>query len=274
MLVGRCLNTHSTTPASRSKTCSQRCCAFISSTGHQQAQIAQAAARTSATSEVCEGGIVAPVAGHLSGLYQLLEPPRTELSAQAQLNDRLKRCTTWEELAALLEADLDIVDFVNISTAWTRLAKLFGSTGLNKLNAQPSIGAPPVQDPAFRRFLVQLINTTSQQLRLFGVQALANVMWALSNADWKLEQYEPAVDKLMHEWCASVHDRLPELRPPDVSNISTAIGRLDHRWHPGFVIEFYRSVLQRQDLLERMDVTTLNNLLYGMSRAGHRGLIQ
>ncbi|EFJ40164.1 hypothetical protein VOLCADRAFT_100069 [Volvox carteri f. nagariensis] len=223
--------------------------------------------------QVCQSGISAPVAGHLSGLYQLLEAPRSELSVQAQLNDRLKHCNTWEELAALLEANIDIVDFVNVSTAWTRLAKLFESTGPHKRDGLSASGAAPVREPAFRRFLARLIDTTSQQLRLFGVQALANVMWALSNADWQLEQYEPAVDKLMHEWCASVHNRLPELRAPDVSNISTSIGRLDHRWRPEFIVEFYRSVLHRADLLEQLDLTTLNNLLYGLSRAGCRGLI-
>ncbi|GLC43301.1 hypothetical protein PLESTM_001456000 [Pleodorina starrii] len=273
MLVGRCLNAHSTLPACRSKGCPQRCCAVISSTGHQQAQVAQAAARTSATSEqVCQTGIAAPVAGHLSGLLQLRDGPQTTLSLQAQLNDRLTRCTSWEELAALLDANLDILDFVNISTAWTRLATIFRSSGRHRSDGQPAPAAPPVREPAFRRFLALLIDVTSQQLRAFGVQALANVMWALSNADWHLEQHEPAVGKLMHEWCASVHERLPDLCAPDVSNISTAIGRLDHRWRPEFVVEFYRSVLQREELLAHLDLTTLNNLLYGMSRARRRRL--
>ncbi|KAG2448940.1 hypothetical protein HYH02_005698 [Chlamydomonas schloesseri] len=97
-------------------------------------------------------------------------------------------------------------------------------------------------------------------------------MWAMSNADWHLDQHEPALGDLVSAWCRAVRHRVAELRAPDVSNISTAIGRLDDRWRPDFVVEFYRAVLHDDALLNSLDIRTLNNLLYGLSRAHRKGL--
>ncbi|KXZ42652.1 hypothetical protein GPECTOR_127g530 [Gonium pectorale] len=189
---------------------------------------------------------------------------------QAKLNERLKRCARWEELSALLDANTGTLDFVNVSTLWVRLATLYDVP--KAVDTLLPVRVPPAREPAFRQFLAQLIAVTAAHLRFFGIQALSNVMWAMSNADWQLEQHGPAVEELVHEWCDVVYEHLDELRAPDVSNISTAVGRLDDRWRPDFVVAFYRAVLRRGELLEALDATALNNLLYGISRAHRRGL--
>eukprot|EP00198_Chlamydomonas_reinhardtii_P000278 XP_001689613.1 predicted protein [Chlamydomonas reinhardtii] len=222
--------------------------------------------------QVYQAEVVSASGAHIGSLFQLLgEEHNVECSLQAQVNERLRKAGSWEELNALLGANWGVLDFVNVSTAWTRLATLYGGHG-EETARQPGDAVPNAHNAAFRHFVAQLIELTAQHLEYFGVQALSNVMWAMSNADWHLDQHEPALGDLVTSWCRAVRHRVAELRAPDVSNISTAIGRLDDRWRPDFVVEFYRAVLHDDALLNSLDIRTLNNLLYGLSRAHRKGL--
>lgn len=200
-------------------------------------------------------------------------------SRAAQLNRELGHCQSWEALSLLFYQHHAVLDFINISTIWTRLATLYDGAGLRRGigaagSGSPPPSLPPVQEAAFRQFLAELIAITSVRLHAFGVQALSNVMWAMSNADWHLEQHEPAADELLQQLCGCVCRRVHALHAADVSNICCAVGRLDHRWRRDFVVTFFRSILRRDDLMSSLDVTTLNNLLFGLARARRRGLMR
>ncbi|KAG2501847.1 hypothetical protein HYH03_000345 [Edaphochlamys debaryana] len=253
---------------SRSKPCFYRSSIRARSRGHHQPQAAQLAARTPNTE-------IFPPDSAADALVSFLHSPPGQSSPRsfvAQLNDTIAQARSWRELSDVLESSWARVDFVNVSTAWTRLATLYSRAPGLEHDVEADV-EPPAQDPAFRQFLGQLIAVTSAHLRDFGVRALANVMWAMSNADWRLEEHEPAVSELVHDWSAAVEGRVHELGPADVSNICCAVGRLDSRWRPEFVVAFYRSVLQREELLHRLDVTAVNQVLYGLSRSQRRRLI-
>ncbi|PNH10389.1 hypothetical protein TSOC_002882 [Tetrabaena socialis] len=275
MLLGRCIGSsaYHSALASRPKACSQRCCALVSSPGHQQPQAPERVAAP--TGEVCRADIGPDVGDHLSELLGFGHAPLRQPSIQARVNGQLQSCTCWEELSALLEQHRDVLDFVNVSTAWTRLATLYDGAGAASPLTVALRPRPPVHEPAFQLFLARLIDTTAAQLHAFGVRALANVVWAMSNTDWQLRRHhQPAVEALARQWSGAMWDRLHELRPSDIANISTAIGHLDQHWHSEFTVRFYRAVLHRDELLDNIDAATLNNVLYGLSRARRRGLVR
>jgi hypothetical protein len=195
------------------------------------------------------------------------------LSAEARINEQLKHARRWEDIAAVLEPNVALLDTVNVSTAWTALAKLYGR-GTAEGPGGRRTGQPPLGDPSFRSFMAFLLSATVAAVPRCRTQALSNIVWALSHVDWRLQDHEPRTQELMHAWCRAVHSRLRDLQPADVSNISAAIGRLDSHWRPQFLASFYSYILRRPELVEALDVTTLNNLLFGISRARRRGLLR
>lgn len=178
-------------------------------------------------------------------------------------------------MARLLYQHQQDMDFIHVSTIWTRLATVYAAgPGGGTQQQQPLL---PLGDPRCVQFVGDLVRLTVQHLHRFGQQAVANVAWAISNTEFGLQQHGALTQALLDEWCSRVCILLVQLRAADVSNICTAIGRLEELYaycDPRFEQAFFAGVLANEELLATLDTPTLNNLLFGLSRARARGRVR